>query len=77
MPKMLRLINNTISNACCMFLEGRGTIGETVTISGNQVQSLPDCRILKMSTAGIVVGEQTAGYPTVQLNNAGISCSQR
>jgi hypothetical protein len=77
LPKTLRLVDNVIANASYMFLEGRGTIGQTVAISGNEIKSLRDCRTLKMSTAGVVVGEQTAGYPTVQLSNAGLSCPQR
>jgi hypothetical protein len=77
LPRSVLLQSNVIANAVWMNLEGRGTIGETITISGNQMlSSLRECRILPMSTAAQVSGEQTAGYPNVVLTNntTGFNC---
>jgi hypothetical protein len=76
LPRTVRLEDNTISKAQRVMLEGRGTMGETVSISGNQMLTplAYECRILRMSTAGAVVGEQTAGYPTVNVDNPGLAC---
>jgi hypothetical protein len=74
LPRRVRFVDNTISRSRRIWTEGRGTLGETVTISGNKLESPIDCRILPMSTAGIVVGEQTAGYPTVLVSNRGLTC---
>ena len=70
-PGILVLIND----ADWVFLEGRGTSGETITLDGNQLVSpLRACQIKKMSAATSVTNEQTSGYPKVVYTNAGLAC---
>jgi hypothetical protein len=79
LPKTIAFTDNDLYNTTWFLLSGRGTVGETVTISGNRMLAplRGACRVAKMLTAGGVVGEQTSGYPAVSLSNnaGGLACS--